>query len=144
MGRVKKHIPSYSFWDLDTGKKIHAQYYIFREMGYADLIKKPFKINHFAIRWIKRGRGKVMVDHIPLVLSENLLFMGNPSQITQYNLALEGDLEALIIAFTDELLSLMGFEQEGISLIYQLSNELELYPEGHDKFMLNQIFINLC
>jgi len=140
MSVSRKHIPSYYYWDLDKGRKVHVQELKIREMEENGVIHKPFRINYYAIRWVQKGEGHVMVDHVPVKLAPNLIIMGNPSQITQYDIDFDGDLEVLLIVFTDELLSMMSFEKEGISLIYQLSNELELYPEGHEKETLKGIF----
>jgi AraC-like DNA-binding protein len=140
MATKTDHIPSYYFWDLDKGKKIHCEYFSLRDMDNDLIVKHPFRINYFAIRWIKKGMGKVMVDHIPLKMNENLLFIGNPSQITEYDLDLNEDLEARLIVFTDDLVSLMGFEKEGITVLYKLSHELVLYPEGHEKMILEKMF----
>ena len=140
MANRKDHIPSYYFWDLDRGKKIHCEHLKMVEVDEQQLIKHPFRISYYAIRWIKKGIGHVMVDHIPLKMDENLLYIGNPSQITQYDLQSSEGLEALLIVFTDELVSLMGFEKEGVTFIYKLSNELVLYPEGEEKEFLEKIF----
>ena len=140
MSSSRNNIPSYYYWDLDKGRKVHAQKLIIREMEDTGIVRKPFRINYYAIRWVKKGVGHVMVDHVPIKLKPNLIIMGNPSQITQYDIDFEGDLEVLLVVFTDELLTMMGFESEGIDLIYKLSNELELYPEGHEKKIIQGIF----
>ena len=92
-------IPSYNFWELDSNKKVHAVKFKFgpdhehRDMG-------VHRIDHYAIRWIVRGKGQVLINNIPMQVNPNLIFMGNPSQTTQYLIADDQEVELYIIAFS--------------------------------------------
>ncbi|MCZ6693060.1 MAG: helix-turn-helix domain-containing protein [Bacteroidetes bacterium] len=132
-------LPSYNYWELASHKKIHAVKYIVRTDDEARGLS-VHRIDHYAIRWVVKGQGQILINNIPMELKPNLIFMGNPSQTTQYLIADDQEVEVYIIAFTQELIGLMNLEKEAITLIYDLSNRMEIYPNDYQKEALKSLF----
>ena len=134
-----QEIASYTFWDLGKDKNIHVEkVHLKAEME--QIILDPHRINFYAIRWVVRGQGTAYVDNIPVRIRPNLLFVGTPKQITLYDFPKKYDIEVYILAFNQNLITLMNFEKDAQSFLDNLTSPLMIYPDAEAQKFIRGVF----
>ncbi len=134
-----KEVASYIFWDLGKDKNIHVEK-VNLKAGMEQIVMDPHRINFYAIRWVVRGEGTVYVDNIPVTVKPNLLFVGTPKQITFYDFPKDYDIEAYILAFNQNLITMMNFEKDAQSFLDNLTSPLMVYPDAEAQKFIKGIF----
>jgi len=134
-----QEIATYSFWDFEKGKNINVEKVIF-DPEQEQVFMDPHRIDYYAIRWIIKGNGKAYIDNIPFDIKPNLLFLGTPSQISWYSFPKKEHLELYILAFNQNLITLMNLEKDAFSFLDSLVTPLMIYPDLNEKQFIKGLF----
>lgn len=133
--KVELNITSHNFWNLDDSKLIHIAHQQENISGHT-VLYTPHKLSHFVIRMIKKGTGKITVDHIDYELKPNTLFIGHPDQIRLFSLEKDAVFDSIFVAFSREVLALMNL-QDGVESIIGTISKTPLLELNE----VNQAFI---
>ena len=133
-------IASYTFWDLDKDKNVHVEKVKKINPEAAHKILDPHRISYYVVRWVVNGKGTLYIDHIPISIRPNLLMVGTPKQITRYVFPKNNDLEVFILAFNEDLITLMNFEKDTLGFLDNLMDDVMLFPDENEATFLREIF----
>jgi AraC-like DNA-binding protein len=138
MSTAIDHIQSINFWHLNSRKKFHIEHIRSIKPSLLQQIVHPHKIEFYAIRWIKQGEGIAHIDHIPIKICPNLMFMGNPSQITWYEIDEPSKLDIYVIAFRPEFLALMNLGEEATGMLERLTTRTTFHPNAAETNIIDR------